>query len=97
VSTVNEGFCSWLLKQGVARWYIFKRKIPILGKFWRALEGKILKYYMSLGMFYGHLVYLMVCFSPFWYIVSRKIWQPSAPVPRLLHASIISFPFGGKK
>jgi hypothetical protein len=29
--------------------------------------------------------------------VSRKIWQPSAPVPRLLHASIISFPFGGKK
>jgi hypothetical protein len=24
------------------------------------------------GIFYGHLVY----FSPFWYVVPRKIWQP---------------------
>jgi hypothetical protein len=26
----------------------------------------------AIGIFYGHLVY----FPPFWYIVSRKIWQP---------------------
>jgi hypothetical protein len=37
------------------------------------------------GIFYSHLVYFMniweccgnsVYFSPFWYIASRKIWQP---------------------
>jgi hypothetical protein len=46
----------------------------------------------NVGIFYGHLKYLLatwnislpfglffghlVCFSPFWYIVPRKIWQP---------------------
>jgi hypothetical protein len=25
-----------------------------------------------LGIFYGYLV----CFSPFWYVIPRKIWQP---------------------
>jgi hypothetical protein len=39
----------------------------------------------NVGIFYGHLVYfwplrkivvIWYTFSPFWYIVSRKIWQP---------------------
>jgi hypothetical protein len=38
----------------------------------------------TIGLFYGHLVYFMdecicgslVYFSPFWYVVPRKIWQP---------------------
>jgi hypothetical protein len=34
----------------VARWFIFRPKIPILGKFWRALEWKML-----IHMFYAHL------------------------------------------
>jgi hypothetical protein len=30
-------------------------------------------YFTAIGyIFYGHLVY----FSPFWYVVPRKIWQP---------------------
>jgi hypothetical protein len=32
----------------------------------------ILRQFGNLGFFSGHLVY----FPPFWYIVSRKIWQP---------------------
>jgi hypothetical protein len=36
-------------------------------------------YFCPFGLFCGHLVYL-VClfsiFSPFWYVVPRKIWQP---------------------
>jgi hypothetical protein len=36
----------------VARWFVFKPKIPILGKFWRALDREMLIY------FYGHLEYL---------------------------------------
>jgi hypothetical protein len=27
------------------------------------------------GIFWGHLIY----FSPFWYVVPRKIWQPCSP------------------
>jgi hypothetical protein len=34
----------------VARWYILKRKIPFLGKFWRALEWKMLVYFMKFGV-----------------------------------------------
>jgi hypothetical protein len=32
----------------VARWLLFKPKIPILGKFWRALELKMLIHFVSL-------------------------------------------------
>jgi hypothetical protein len=41
----------------------------------------------NVGIFYGRLEYFMVVwkcsgnlvyFRPFWYIVSRKIWQPCA-------------------
>jgi hypothetical protein len=59
---------------GVARWFVFKPKIPILGKFWRVLQWKILAYFMTiwfilllLEMFYGHLVYFVVI----WYIFHR--------------------------
>jgi hypothetical protein len=48
-------------------------KNPNLGKFWRVLQWKILVYFMTtFGLFCGHLVY----FSPFWFVVPRKIWQP---------------------
>jgi hypothetical protein len=60
-----------------------------LGKFWRVLQWKIMYRYMyilwTLGPFTvfcynlwtfsivrGNLVY----FSPFWYFVAKKIWQP---------------------
>jgi hypothetical protein len=48
-----------------ASWYIFTPKITILGKFWRALEWKMLVYFMPIwnilrafGICYGHLVIL---------------------------------------
>jgi hypothetical protein len=59
----------------VARWYILKPNILIWVNFGEPLNG----------IFYGHLVYFLanwefssnlVYFPPFWYIVSRKIWQP---------------------
>jgi hypothetical protein len=63
----------------VARWHIFKPKIPI----WVNLEGLTMVdvvYFMDIwsilrqfGIVYGHLVY----FFPFWYFLPRKIWQPS--------------------
>jgi hypothetical protein len=89
---------------------ILKPKIPTLGKFWRALKGKggyILRpfgiYVRPFGILYGHLVY----FLPFWYIVSRKIWQPctqvlerKAKIQRILIQNLKSFDFSlrnGKK
>jgi hypothetical protein len=63
----------------------FQTKNPNLGKFWKALQWKMLVYVMdiwsilrSLGIFYGHLVYLVVIWYifPFWYFVPRKIWHP---------------------
>jgi hypothetical protein len=33
----------------VARWFLFKPKIPHLGKFWRALVWKMVIYFMALG------------------------------------------------
>jgi hypothetical protein len=50
----------------VARWVIFIPKDPNLGKFWSALEMKILVYFMtiwnillSFGIVYGCLVYFV--------------------------------------
>jgi hypothetical protein len=64
----------------------FQTKNPSLGKF---LEGIGMD---KVGIFYGHLEYtsaiwyilwpfgnfvnFVAKFPPFWYIVSRKIWQP---------------------
>jgi hypothetical protein len=55
-------------------------------KFWRALGGKMLIYFMAIwnilwpfGIFYGHLlhfVFLWYILSGFWYHEPRKIWQP---------------------
>jgi hypothetical protein len=42
----------------VARWYIFKPKIPIWEKFGGPLNGKCWFSLWSFGTFYGHLVYL---------------------------------------
>jgi hypothetical protein len=58
-----------------------------LGKIWRALEWKMLECFVVLwnilrlcSTLYDHLVIYVVViwyiFSPIWYIVSIKIWQP---------------------
>jgi hypothetical protein len=61
----------------------FQTKNSNLGKFWRALEWKMLVKFMViwniLQSFYGHLVMFcgnLVYPSPFWYFGPRKIWQP---------------------
>jgi hypothetical protein len=65
----------------------FQTKNTNLGKFWRALEWKMLVCFMNiwnilrtLGIFYDLYIstfcFHLVCFSPFWYTVARKIWQP---------------------
>jgi hypothetical protein len=61
----------------------FQTKRPNLGKFWRDLEWKMLIYFIvfwnilrSCDVSYGHLVFGIGNFPPFWYIASRKIWQP---------------------
>jgi hypothetical protein len=69
----------------VARWCIFKPKILIWVNFGRSWNEKgWYMYYIaiwnvlrSFGTFFGHLVTLRQfgIFSPFWYIVSSKIWQ----------------------
>jgi hypothetical protein len=70
----------------VARWLIFKPKIPI----WVNFGGSCIERCWFLYV-YGHLVYFkairyslrpcgvvtyLECFFPFWYVVPRKIWQP---------------------
>jgi hypothetical protein len=58
----------------VARWYIFKPKIPI----WINFGGPFMAIWSilpPLGIVCGHLVYFGI-FFPFWYVVPRKIWQP---------------------
>jgi hypothetical protein len=65
----------------------FQTKNPNLGKFWRALEWKMLLYFMIIwnilwpfGMMYGSLVYVvcghLVYFCLFGMFGPRKIWQP---------------------
>jgi hypothetical protein len=50
----------------------FQTKNPILGKFWRVLQWRMLVYFMAIwyilwlfGIFYGYLVYFMAI----WYIL----------------------------
>jgi hypothetical protein len=57
----------------------FQTKNPNLGKFWKALEWKMLLYFMAIwhsvwqfGIGCGHLVY----YSHFGMFGPRKIWQP---------------------
>jgi hypothetical protein len=40
----------------VARWFVFKPKIPILVKFGGPWNGKCLLYFGPFGIFYGHLI-----------------------------------------
>jgi hypothetical protein len=61
----------------------FQTKNIHLSKFWRALEWKMLVYFMAvwnilrpLGIFYISFVTLWYFGTSFWYIVSREIWQP---------------------
>jgi hypothetical protein len=80
----------WLKKNGqvatrVARRYFFKPKIPIWVNFGGPWNGKCWSILWPFGIYYGNSVYFMaiwwvscnlVYFPLFWYIVSRKIWQP---------------------
>jgi hypothetical protein len=61
----------------------FQTKYPNLSNFWRVLQWKIV-YFMDIwsilqpfGICCGNSVY----FSPFWYVVPRKIWQPWVTLP----------------
>jgi hypothetical protein len=61
----------------------FQTKNPNLGKFWRVSQWKMMVYFMdtwsilrSFVIFCGHLVQFVVSLFPFWYFVTRKIWQP---------------------
>jgi hypothetical protein len=71
---------SWVrFRTRVARWYIFRPKIPIVVCiFWKTLEWKILIYFMDLWYFLSCLLNcIAVCyFLPFWYVVRIIIWQP---------------------
>jgi hypothetical protein len=77
----------------VARWFVFKPKITIWKKLWRALDWKMFTYFMAiwnilwrLGIFYDHLVHF-VCiryiFSGFGSMHREKSGNPS------LHESLI--------
>jgi hypothetical protein len=64
--------------------------------FWRALEWKLLVYFMTIwyslwpfGVFFGPLVN----FSPFWYVAPRKIWQPCARLKFWINFWIFVFRF----
>jgi hypothetical protein len=86
----------------------FQTKNPSLGKFWRALyRFYIVEWKMLVYIWYGHLenfttiwytfgvfgTSLVIWYiSPFWYIVSRKIWQPKLGVfAKNLFTSAIDF------
>jgi hypothetical protein len=69
----------------VARWFVFKPKIQIWVNFGGSCNGRCWYILCTLGPFYG-LFYILwtfsivrdnlAYFSPFWYFVPRKIWQP---------------------
>jgi hypothetical protein len=68
---------TWLLAIRVARWFVFKTKNPNLGKFWRALDWKKWIYFMAIsnmlwtfGIFYAHLVHLVLIWDIFPVLVS---------------------------
>jgi hypothetical protein len=63
--------------------YIFIPKIPILGKFWRVLQWKMLVYFMAIWsilrpffVYFTALWYIFWPFGKFWFIEPLKIWQP---------------------
>jgi hypothetical protein len=65
----------------VARWHIFKTKIPIWVKFWEFCNGRCLYILWPFCLFQGHLVYFVVIwyilwsfgiFFPFWICCTKK-------------------------
>jgi hypothetical protein len=64
----------------------FQTKNPNLGKFLRALDWKMLTYFMAIwnilrtfGISYDHLehfLFIGYIFFRFWDFATRKIWQP---------------------
>jgi hypothetical protein len=76
----------------VARWYIFKPKIPIWVNIGGPWNGKCWYILWLYGILDSHLEYLtdiwyilwpfgtfcnnLVYVFPFWYVVPRQIWQP---------------------
>jgi hypothetical protein len=63
------------------RMVYIKTKNPTLDKFWWALQGKMLPYFMDTWSFYNHLVYSLAIwymlwqfgiFFPLWYVSPRK-------------------------
>jgi hypothetical protein len=71
----------------------FQTKAHNLGKFWRALDWKMLIYFMAVwnilptsGIFYDHFVhfvFILVYFSGFG-IMHQKIWQPCSRISPFL-------------
>jgi hypothetical protein len=86
----NGGLCpkvilTHLRAPGLPDGVYFQTKNPDLGKCLRAVQRKMSVYSVAIwsilqlfGIFSGHLVFfwLFGIFSPFWYVVPRKIWQP---------------------
>jgi hypothetical protein len=73
-------------KQG-CQMICFQTKNPNWGKFWRALEWKMLVYFMFIWIIlrsfgipilwpFGNAVVNRLTFPRFLFIVPRKIWQP---------------------
>jgi hypothetical protein len=66
----------------VARWFVFKPNIQIWVNFGGSCNGRCCYILRTLGPCYGLLRTLgishgnLAYFSPFWYFVPRKIWQP---------------------
>jgi hypothetical protein len=66
----------------------FKTQNLNLSKFWRALQWKMLVYFIAIWSKYfaaiwyryiaviWYISWLFHIFFPFWYVVPRKIWQP---------------------
>jgi hypothetical protein len=85
------------LNQGCQVVY-FQTKIPNSGKFWRALECKMLVYFMT--VWYNLWPFVIVCghlvhFSQFGTFGSRKIWQPWSKRTKL-NPPYLSFSFFGR-
>jgi hypothetical protein len=78
----------------------FQTKNPNLGRFWSALQCKMLvnskafwSILLPLGKAYGHLVHsvvISVYFYKFWYVVPMKIWQPCSWRKRTTRENIVS-------
>jgi hypothetical protein len=77
--------------------HILKPKIPIWVNFGKPWIEKI-EYYIvicNMHVYYGHLVFIMAIwhFSPFWYIMKRKIWQPWSSVQTFAKAPRLGIRF----